>query len=140
MYQYPFCKSPGKPPDTDTPFTVRRGDTVLDVAGQVHRDIAEDFFAAALPALAAKNVELRGDEKTRALSGLNGGLKAATEATTSHDTYYVSHTPPLASPPSADTRRARAAATRSVDRSRPWTRQPSNSANAAVKAPSPQPR
>jgi ribosome-interacting GTPase 1 len=36
-----YTKSPGKLADTDTPFTVRRGDTVLDVANQVHRDIAE---------------------------------------------------------------------------------------------------
>ena len=36
-----YSKSPGKPPDTDKPFTVRRGDTVLDVAGQVHREIAD---------------------------------------------------------------------------------------------------
>jgi ribosome-interacting GTPase 1 len=36
-----YTKSPGKPADTDTPFTVRRGDTVLDVANCVHRDIAE---------------------------------------------------------------------------------------------------
>jgi len=36
-----YTKSPGKPADTDKPFTVRRGDTVLDVAALVHRDIAE---------------------------------------------------------------------------------------------------
>jgi ribosome-interacting GTPase 1 len=36
-----YTKSPGKPADTDAPFTVRRGDTVLDVADRVHRDIAE---------------------------------------------------------------------------------------------------
>ena len=29
----------GKPADTDKPFTVRRGDTVLDVARLVHREI-----------------------------------------------------------------------------------------------------
>jgi ribosome-interacting GTPase 1 len=38
-----YTKSPGKPPDTDKPFTVRRGDTVLDVARLVHRDIARDL-------------------------------------------------------------------------------------------------
>jgi ribosome-interacting GTPase 1 len=38
-----YTKSPGKPADTDKPFTVRRGDTVLDVARLVHRDIARDF-------------------------------------------------------------------------------------------------
>jgi ribosome-interacting GTPase 1 len=36
-----YTKSPGKPADTDTPFTVRRGDTVLDVANCVHRELAE---------------------------------------------------------------------------------------------------
>ena len=35
-----YTKAPGKPPDTDKPFTVRRGDTVEDVACLVHRDIA----------------------------------------------------------------------------------------------------
>ena len=35
-----YTKTPGKPADTDKPFTVRRGDTVLDVAELVHKDIA----------------------------------------------------------------------------------------------------
>jgi len=38
-----YTKTPGKPADTDKPFTVRRGDTVLDVAKLVHRDIARDL-------------------------------------------------------------------------------------------------
>jgi ribosome-interacting GTPase 1 len=38
-----FTKSPGKPADTDQPFAVRRGDTVLDVARLVHRDIARNL-------------------------------------------------------------------------------------------------
>jgi len=38
-----YTKSPGKPPDEDKPFTVRRGDTVIDVARRVHMDIARDF-------------------------------------------------------------------------------------------------
>lgn len=38
-----YTKSPGKPADWGTPFTVRRGDTVLDVANRVHRDMAEDL-------------------------------------------------------------------------------------------------
>ena len=38
-----YTKSPGKPADTDKPFTVRRGDTVLDVAKLVHREIARDL-------------------------------------------------------------------------------------------------
>ena len=36
-----YTKSPGKPADTDKPFTVRRGDTVHDVASLVHREIAD---------------------------------------------------------------------------------------------------
>jgi ribosome-interacting GTPase 1 len=36
-----YTKTPGKPPDADKPFTVRRGDTVLDVARLVHREIAD---------------------------------------------------------------------------------------------------
>jgi len=35
-----YTKTPGKSADTDKPFTVRRGDTVLDVARLVHKDIA----------------------------------------------------------------------------------------------------
>ena len=38
-----YTKTPGKPADADKPFTVRRGDTVLDVARLVHRDIARDL-------------------------------------------------------------------------------------------------
>jgi len=36
-----YTKTPGKPADTDKPFTVRRGGTVLDVAKLVHRDVAK---------------------------------------------------------------------------------------------------
>lgn len=36
-----YTKAPGRPPDADRPFTVRRGDTVLDVARLVHKDIAD---------------------------------------------------------------------------------------------------
>jgi ribosome-interacting GTPase 1 len=35
-----YTKQPGKPADTDRPFTLRRGQTVLNVAEQVHKDIA----------------------------------------------------------------------------------------------------
>lgn len=43
-----YSKAPGKDPDRERPFTVRRGDTVLDVARLVHKDIAESFrFARA---------------------------------------------------------------------------------------------
>ena len=38
-----YTKSPGKPGDNDKPFTVRHGDTVLDVAKLVHKDIARDL-------------------------------------------------------------------------------------------------
>ncbi len=38
-----YTKLPGRPADTDKPFTVRRGGTVLDVAGLVHKDIARDM-------------------------------------------------------------------------------------------------
>lgn len=36
-----YTKTPGKPAETDKPFTVRRGGTVHDVASLVHKDIAE---------------------------------------------------------------------------------------------------
>jgi len=36
-----YTKAPGRPPDKDRPFTVRRGQTVHDVALQVHREIAD---------------------------------------------------------------------------------------------------
>ena len=36
-----YTKTPGKPAETDKPFTVRRGGTVADVARLVHKDIAE---------------------------------------------------------------------------------------------------
>lgn len=38
-----YTKAPGKEPERDRPFTVRGGDTVLDVARLVHKDIAESF-------------------------------------------------------------------------------------------------
>ena len=38
-----YTKTPGKPADSDKPFTVRRGDTVMDVARLVHREIARDL-------------------------------------------------------------------------------------------------
>jgi ribosome-interacting GTPase 1 len=38
-----YTKTPGKQADTDKPFTVRRGGTILDVARQVHKDIARDL-------------------------------------------------------------------------------------------------
>jgi ribosome-interacting GTPase 1 len=38
-----YTKAPGKPVDGNRPFTMRRGDTVLDVALQVHPDLARTF-------------------------------------------------------------------------------------------------
>jgi ribosome-interacting GTPase 1 len=38
-----YTKIPGHPADTKRPFTVRRGDTVLDVARLVHKEIAESL-------------------------------------------------------------------------------------------------
>jgi len=38
-----YTKTPGKPADSDKPFTVRRGGTVLDVAQLVHKDIARSL-------------------------------------------------------------------------------------------------
>lgn len=35
-----YTKTPGKPPDRGRPFTLRRGDTIADVARLVHRDLA----------------------------------------------------------------------------------------------------
>ena len=43
-----YTKAPGKDPERDRPFTVRRGETVLDVARLVHKDIAETFRFARL--------------------------------------------------------------------------------------------
>ena len=38
-----YSKTPGKPPDMGQPFTLRRGETVQDVARLVHREIARDL-------------------------------------------------------------------------------------------------
>ncbi len=43
-----YTKAPGRPPDKDRPFTVRRGQTVYDVAMLVHRDIAHSLKYARL--------------------------------------------------------------------------------------------
>lgn len=43
-----YTKAPGKEKDRGRPFTVRRGDTVLDVARLVHKDIAGSFRFARL--------------------------------------------------------------------------------------------
>ena len=38
-----YTKIPGKPADTDRPFTIISGGTVSDVARQIHKDFAETF-------------------------------------------------------------------------------------------------
>ncbi|MDH3607231.1 MAG: TGS domain-containing protein [Acidimicrobiia bacterium] len=43
-----YTKRPGEPVDEGKPYTVRRGDTVLDVARLVHRDIAASLKYARL--------------------------------------------------------------------------------------------
>ncbi|MFQ5936553.1 MAG: GTPase, partial [Acidiferrobacterales bacterium] len=43
-----YTKAPGRPPDKDTPFTVRRGQTVQDVALLVHKELAHSLRYARL--------------------------------------------------------------------------------------------
>ena len=43
-----YSKPPGKPPDLETPYVLRRGETVIDAAAHVHRDIAEHLRYARL--------------------------------------------------------------------------------------------
>ena len=43
-----YTKAPGRPPDRDRPFTLRRGQTVLDVARLIHKDLAESLKYARL--------------------------------------------------------------------------------------------
>jgi ribosome-interacting GTPase 1 len=43
-----YTKVPGKPADMGRPFTVRRGQSVLDVATLVHKDVAKGFKYARL--------------------------------------------------------------------------------------------
>jgi hypothetical protein len=38
-----YTKSPGKPADKDRPFTLRSGQTIEDVARQVHKDLAHSL-------------------------------------------------------------------------------------------------
>jgi ribosome-interacting GTPase 1 len=38
-----YTKTPGKPAEKEKPFTVRRGDTIADVARLVHKDIARNL-------------------------------------------------------------------------------------------------
>ena len=41
-----YSKPPGKEPDFTTPFVLRQGDTVLDMAGKVHKEFVESLKAA----------------------------------------------------------------------------------------------
>ncbi len=43
-----YTKAPGRPPDKDRPFTVRRGQTVRDVAVLVHKELAQSLKYARL--------------------------------------------------------------------------------------------
>jgi len=43
-----YTKAPGKPPDNARPFTLRRGQTVADVARLVHRELVESIKYARL--------------------------------------------------------------------------------------------
>jgi len=38
-----YTKAPGKKPDTENPFVLDRGSTVLDLAEEIHKDIAESL-------------------------------------------------------------------------------------------------
>ncbi len=50
-----YTKAPGRPPDFGQPFTVRRGDTVYDVARMVHQEIADSLKFGRLWRNAAAN-------------------------------------------------------------------------------------
>ena len=41
-----YSKEPGKPPDMSSPFTLRRGQNVLDLAARIHRDFPENLKQA----------------------------------------------------------------------------------------------
>jgi hypothetical protein len=41
-----YAKPPGKPPDMDEPFTMPLGSTVMEMASQIHRELAEKLRAA----------------------------------------------------------------------------------------------
>lgn len=58
-----YTKAPGKDVERDRPFTVRQGDTVLDVARLVHKDIAEGFrFARMWGATVFDGQQVGGDQ------------------------------------------------------------------------------
>ena len=41
-----YTKKPGKPADMAAPFTIRRGGTLLDLAGRIHRELPEKLKSA----------------------------------------------------------------------------------------------
>jgi small GTP-binding protein len=41
-----FSKPPGKPPDLETPFVLKQGSTVIDLAGMVHKDFLTGLKSA----------------------------------------------------------------------------------------------
>jgi len=41
-----YAKKPGKEPDMKEPFTLPRGSTVMDLAGSIHRELAENLKSA----------------------------------------------------------------------------------------------
>lgn len=43
-----YTKIPGKPPDTDSPYTLKKGSLVIDLAESIHKDIARNFKYARL--------------------------------------------------------------------------------------------
>jgi ribosome-interacting GTPase 1 len=41
-----YTKKPGKPADMDSPFTIRRGGTLMDLAAMIHRELPEKLKSA----------------------------------------------------------------------------------------------
>lgn len=57
-----YTKEPGKPPDKSKPFTLPRGATVAELAGHIHREIAEGFrYARIWGSSAFDGQQVRGD-------------------------------------------------------------------------------
>jgi len=57
-----YTKHPGKPPDTERPFTVPRGSTVRDLATVIHKELAEGFrFARVWGASVFDGQRVQGD-------------------------------------------------------------------------------
>lgn len=49
-----YTKAPGKDPDMEVPFVLKRGSTVLDLAEQIHKEVAENLKGAKLWGTSAK--------------------------------------------------------------------------------------